>query len=51
LSKPGSGVIFQMIGRDGMHIPLTPRLEELVREKVESSLYNNAAKWSARRFA
>jgi len=26
-----------------MHISLTPKLEELVREKVESGLYNNAS--------
>jgi antitoxin ParD1/3/4 len=27
----------------GMHISLTPKLEELVREKVDSGLYNNAS--------
>lgn len=26
-----------------MHVSLTPKLEELVREKVESGLYNNAS--------
>lgn len=26
-----------------MHISLTPKLEELVREKVDSGLYNNAS--------
>ena len=26
-----------------MHISLTPKLEELVRQKVESGLYNNAS--------
>lgn len=26
-----------------MHISLTPKLEDLVREKVESGLYNNAS--------
>lgn len=26
-----------------MHISLTPKLEELVREKVEAGLYNNAS--------
>lgn len=26
-----------------MHVSLTPRLEELVRQKVESGLYNNAS--------
>jgi antitoxin ParD1/3/4 len=33
------------IGKEalGMHISLTPKLEELVREKVESGLYNNAS--------
>lgn len=26
-----------------MHVSLTPKLEELVRQKVESGLYNNAS--------
>jgi antitoxin ParD1/3/4 len=26
-----------------MHVSLTPKLEELIREKVESGLYNNAS--------
>lgn len=26
-----------------MHVSLTPKLEELVREKVDSGLYNNAS--------
>jgi antitoxin ParD1/3/4 len=26
-----------------MHVSLTPKLEDLVREKVESGLYNNAS--------
>lgn len=26
-----------------MHVSLTPKLEELVREKIESGLYNNAS--------
>ncbi|MFD2263229.1 type II toxin-antitoxin system ParD family antitoxin [Lacibacterium aquatile] len=26
-----------------MHVSLTPKLEEMVREKVESGLYNNAS--------
>lgn len=26
-----------------MHVSLTPKLEELVRDKVESGLYNNAS--------
>ena len=26
-----------------MHVSLTPKLEEIIREKVESGLYNNAS--------